>query len=111
MILMKKIRYYTFYKENHNISKKLKWVLAYWINQDFICSCGRVKSDFKHPDLFRYINFGFQDLSDVQKPNVDKPRTPPEIVEHPATPEMYVEKENNDITMVQSPEDIRQEES
>ena len=57
------------------------------------------------------INFGFQDLSDVQKPNVDKPPTPPEIVEHPATPEMYVEKENNDIKMVQSPEDIRQEES
>jgi len=51
-----------------------------------------------------------KNLSDVQKPNVDKPPTPPEIVEHPATPEMYVEKGNNDIAMVQSPEDIRQEE-
>jgi hypothetical protein len=58
-----------------------------------------------------YTNFVFQDPSDVQKPNVDKPPTPPEIVEHPPTPEMYVEKENNDIAMVQSPEDIRQEES
>ena len=57
------------------------------------------------------INFGFQNLSDVQKPNVDKPPTPREIVEHPATPEMYVEKENNDIAMVQSPEDIRHKES
>ena len=79
-------------------------------------NCGRVKSGFKHRDLYIYniyicINFVFQDLSHVQKPNVDKPPTPPEIVEHPATPEMYVEKENNDIKMVQSPEDIRQEES
>ena len=65
---------------------------------------------WKSQSSFIYINFGFQDLSDVQKPN-DKPPTPPEIVEHPATPEMYVEKENNDIAMVQSPEDIRQEES
>ena len=56
----------------------------------------------------------FQDLSNVQKPEenkVDKPPTPPEIVEHPATPEKYVEKQNNDVAMVQSPEDIRQEES
>ena len=58
-----------------------------------------------------YINFGFQDLSDAQKHNVDKPPTPPEIVEHPATPEMYIEKENNDIAMGQSPEDIRNKES
>ena len=61
--------------------------------------------------LIYVYKFVFQDLSDVQKPNVEKPPTPPEIVERPATPEMYVEKENNDIAMVKSPEDIRQEES
>ena len=59
-------------------------------------------------------NLCFQDLSNVQKPEentFDKPPTPPEIVEHPATPEKYVEKENNEVATVQSPEDIRQEES
>ena len=56
----------------------------------------------------------FKDLSNVQKPEentFDKPPTPPEIVEHPATPEKYVNKGNTDIALVPSPEDIRQEES
>ena len=53
--------------------------------------------------------FGFQDLSVVV---VDEPGvSPPEIIEHPATPQSEKDDGNDDIVPIKSPDGIRKEES
>ena len=82
------------------------------VTQDyFISSCQRIKISSKEPDLCK--NFGFQDLSVVvvdepEENNVDKM---PEIVEHPATPQIEKNEGNDDIVPIKSPDGIRKEES
>jgi hypothetical protein len=47
-------------------------------------------------------------VDEPEENNVDKM---PEIVEHPATPQMEEDEGNDDIAPIKSPEDIRKEES
>ena len=47
----------------------------------------------------------------VDEPEENNVDIMPEIVEHPATPQIEEDKGNDDIVPIKSPEDIRKEES
>ena len=77
----------------------------------FRSDCQRIKKGSKEPDFYKM--FGFQDLSEVvvdepEENNIDKM---PEIVEHPATPQIESDEGNDGIVTIKSPDGIRKEES